>query len=47
MLQYFLEFLNEADMGVTMFESVDNFETLKRVTVIKNATTLERKDCTN
>jgi hypothetical protein len=47
MLQYFLEFLNEADMGVTMFESVDNFETLKRVTVVKNATTLERKDCTN
>lgn len=43
-LVYFLNFLKEGDVGVSVFETTDNFETFTNVT-LQNNTTIDKKPC--
>ncbi|WP_281847187.1 hypothetical protein [Olleya namhaensis] len=45
-LIHFLNLLKEGDMGVSVFESTDNFQTFENVTLPNNSsTTIKRKPC--
>jgi len=46
-LTEFLKFMDEANMGVTLFEVDANFENFERLKLINNGTQIERQNCNN